>query len=259
MKKQAFLFSLLLLCANLASAQIVRNVKAEVDDEKVTFTFDLTPQGQYRTFDVCLKSFNASIKPKNTTGDIGKNQTAGINKKIFWYYANDGYTEDQISNLKMDVIGINPLAPRSVSSGPAPKPIPIYAGLGGVSTIGLGLAVTGMVKRGNALDTYNIYKENVSPNAPIYTELGQSRDEVYDDANKQNKNAQYLIFGGGAVFVAAGVILLNRIKWMNRINKMNRNKPAPSADQCSNSAPRLQFAPISNTQTSFGLGLTYSF
>src|SRR5690349_13825103 len=146
MKKHILLCSLFMLSSGLAFSQIVRNMKAEVDDEKVTLTFDLTPQGQYRTFDVCLKSFNPNITPKNTSGDLGKNKTAGINKKIFWYYANDGYTQEQISNLKMDVVAVNPLAPRSTSTGPAPKKIPIYAGLGGAATTGLGLAVAGLVK-----------------------------------------------------------------------------------------------------------------
>lgn len=258
MKKQVILLALMLFCANWATSQIVRNLKPEVDDEKVTFTFDLTPQGQYRNFDVCLKSYNPSITPKNTTGDIGKNQIAGINKKIYWYYANDGYTQDQISNLKMDVIAINPLAPRT-ASGPTIKPIPIYAGLGGVATIGLGLAVTGLVKHGNALDTYQVYKDNLNDSDAIYTELGQTREEVYDEANKQNKNAQYLIFGGGAVFIGAGIILFNRIKWMNRINKMNQGKPAANADQCSLPAPRFQLKPVYNGQASFGLGLCYTF
>lgn len=259
MKKQVLFFALMLLCSAGAMSQIVRNLKPEVDDEKVTFSFDLTPQGQYRTFDVCLKSYNPSITPKNTSGDIGKNKTAGINKKIYWYYANDGYTQEQISNLKMDVIAINPLAPRT-ASGPEPKPIPIYAGLGGVATTGLGLAVAGLVKHGSAQDTYQVYKDNVNDNDPIYTELGQTREEVYTDANKQNKSAQYLIYGGGAVFIGAGIILFNRIKWMNRIKKANQNKAAmPKADQCYFPAPRLQFKPVYSGQAGVGLGLTYTF
>lgn len=258
MKKQIFLFALSILFAAALSAQKnhARNLKAEIDDEKVTFTFDMLPDGQYRYFNVCLKSFNASITPKSTSGDLGKNKAAGGNKKVYWYYVNDGYTQDQITNLKMDVVAINPLEPRNTASTNIKK-APIYAGFGGGSALGLGLLITGVTKNGDANEIYDIYKNNTSPNAQIYTELGQTREEVYEDANSKHKAAQYLTYGGGAVFAGAGAMLINRIIWMNKVKKINATR-TPTEATCF-TEPRFKLKPVYGGMAGVGLGLTVSF
>lgn len=260
MKKQLIFLAFLLCCTVLAHAQKnhATNIKADVDEEKVTFNFDVLPDGQYRFFNICLKSFNAAITPKSTSGDIGKNKAAGTNKKLFWYYTNDGYTQDQITNLKMDVIAINPLEPRKTTA-PPPKTIPIYAGLGTVCATGLGLAITGLTKNSDANETYDIYKNNLDPNSSVYSELGVTRDELYSDANSKHKNAQILMYGGAAVFAGAGYILINRIIWINRIKKQQNTSPSTPDAQCSIPQPRFELKPVDFGQTGIGLGLTYRF
>lgn len=260
MKKQALLFALLLagLTAAFGQKNHASNMKlADIDDEKVTITFDLLPSGQYRTFNICLRSSNANITPKSTTGDIGQNRTAGTNKKIVWVYANDGYTQDQIANLKLNVIAINPAEPRSAGGASAKPSVPLMAGMGTVAAAGLGLAIAGVTANKDALDQYDIYKTNLDPNSQVYTELDQTRDEVYDDANKKHKKAQILLYGGGAVFAAAGYILINRLIWAKRAKEINRQRSSAPELQCSRPQPRFELTPA--TGSGFGVGLAYRF
>jgi hypothetical protein len=260
MKK--ILFSLAIACfftQNQANAQQVKNIRIEADDEKVTINYDLIATGAVRTYNVCLRSGNPAITPKNTTGAIGKNRTTGINQKIEWYYSNDGYSQEQINNLKIEVIAIDPNNPRNNGMAlPKPKKVPIYAGLGTVSLAGLGLAIGGIAKRGDAQTNYDIYKNNLSPNAPIYTELGLTRDELYEEANGSNKKAQLMMIGGGVVFGAAAYILVNRIIWIKRIEN-RRSQAAPTNLQCAlHHRPSLQLSTVS-VGNSAGLGLSLRF
>lgn len=259
MKKLLFLsacFCLFIL--QQAIAQQVKNIRIEADDEKVVILYDLVATGAVRNYSVCLRTGNTQITPKNTTGAIGKNRATGINQKIEWYYANDGYTQEQLNNLKIEVIAVDPSNPKGNLNLPQPKKVPIYAGLGTVSLAGLGLLVGGVVKRGDALSNYDIYKNNLSANAPIFTELGVTRDELYDDANKSYKRAQLMMYGGGAVFAAAGYILVNRVIWIQRIERQ-RSHTQPANIQCSTHRPQLELRTLSTANMSAGIGLTYRF
>jgi hypothetical protein len=260
MKNSLFLLTLLCLAAaGSLSAQQVKNIRIEADDEKVTIQYDLIATGTVRTYNVCLRSGNPNITPRNTTGAIGKNRSTGINQKIEWYYSNDGYSQEQINNLKIEVIAIDPNNPRNNGANiPKPKKVPIYAGLGTVSLGGLGLLIGGVAKRSDAQADYDIYKTNTSPSAPIWSELGVSRDEFYDATNSSNKKAQIMMIGGGVVFGAAAYILVNRIIWIKRIESRS-SQAMPTNLQCSMKSPLLQLRTVSVGQGGAGLGLSYQF
>lgn len=260
MKKITILLSFIsLFCLQMIQAQTVKNVRIATDDEKVTITYDLIATGSVRIFNVCLRTGSTEITPKNTTGAIGKSRSTGINQKIEWYYANDGYALDQLNNLKIEVVAIDPNKAAMVSSQPTVKKIPIYAGLGTASLAGLGLVVGGFTKRSNAIEKYDLYKNNTDPNSAVYTELGVTRSELYTEANKTNKSAQLMMYGGGAVFAAAGAVLINRMMWIKRIEKQKRENPAAEKLQCQIDPPRLEFQSLGLGQGGVGLGLTYRF
>ncbi len=239
-----------------AQRNLATNLRADVDDEKVTFTFDVVPDGSFRYVNICLKSLSNSISPETVTGHVGKNKAAGNNLKLFWYYKNDGYTADDITNLQMDVIAINPLATNQSSAGPDIKPVPIYAGLGGLSALGGGLLIAGLGKESDAQDLYSQYEANRDPGGDFYQELGLTRDELYEEANSKHKSAQWMTWGGAAVFAGAGAILINRIVWMNRI-KASANSNRPKQDlQCSIPAPRWSVEPVYHGGAA-GVGIVY--
>jgi hypothetical protein len=240
-----------------SDAQATRNVRIDADEEKIIIVYDLIATGAVRTYNVCLKTDNASIKPVSTTGAIGKNRPTGINQKIEWFYTSDGYTAEQVSNLKIEIVAIDPNKPQSISNLPKPNKIPIYAGLGTVTLAGAGLMVAGFTKRSDALESYDIYKNNTSNAAPIYSELGVTRDELYEDANKTNKKSQLMIYGGAAVFAAAGYILVNRVIWLQRIENRRSSQVRPADLQCNNF--RRYFELKTTTTASAGIGFTYHF
>jgi hypothetical protein len=241
-------------------AQQVRNVRIDADDEKVTVLYDLVATGMARNFTVCLRTSNPSIRPTSTTGAVGKNRSTGINQKIEWYYLSDGYNAEQINNLKLEIIAFDPNNPNGGSSLPArqPKKVPIYAGLGTVAVSGLGLMVAGFVKRGDAQDNYTIYKDNVNENAPIYSELGVTREEFYAETNKSHKRSQLLMYGGGAIFAAAGYILVNRVIWIKRIENQKKSKAVPTDLQCQY-RPSLEMNTFSTASNGTGIGFRLNF
>jgi len=248
------------LMVNCIQAQQVKNVRIETDEEKVTILYDLIASGSVRIFNVCLRTGNPDISPKNTTGAIGKNRNTGINQKIEWYYANDGYTLNQLNNLKIEVIAIDPeKASFQVSTAPKINKVPIYAGLGTVSLTGLGLIIAGLTKHNDAINQYNIYKSNTDPNATVYTGLGVTRSGLYDDANKSNKTAQLMMYGGAAIFAAAGAILVNRMIWIKRIEKRKRETQQPENIQCQMTPPQFELKTFSSGGSKIGLGFTYRF
>lgn len=252
------IFVLVLLAAQL-QAQQVKNVRIETDDEKVTIIYDLIPSGTVRIFNVCLRTSSTQITPKNTTGALGKSRATGINQKIEWYYANDGYTLDQLNNLKIEVIAIDPNKAALTNTMPKTNKIPIYAGLGTVSVTGLGLLVAGLTKHSDAIEKYDVYKANTDPNSAVYQELGVTRSDLYAEANKTNKSAQLMIYGGAAVFAGAGAILVNRIIWLKRIEKRRQETQVPDNTQCLINPPRLEIKSLGLGQSGVGFGLAYRF
>jgi lipocalin len=260
--KKISLYLTLAFClfALVAQAQQVKNVRIETDEEKVTILYDLIASGSVRIFNVCLHTGSAEITPKNTTGAIGKNRSTGINQKIEWYYANDGYSLNQLNNLKIEVIAIDPERPSMQTiAAPKIKKVPIYAGLGTASLTGLGLVIAGFTKHNDAISQYNIYKGNTDPNATVYTELGVTRSGLYGEANKTNKTAQLMMIGGGAVFAAAGAILINRMIWIKRIEKRRRETQQPENLQCQIEPPQLEIKTFSSGSAKIGIGFSYRF
>ncbi|MFZ2899971.1 MAG: hypothetical protein WA004_15195 [Saprospiraceae bacterium] len=236
----------------------VRNVRSEIDEEKITFTYDLEPDGQYRYFNVCLCSVNPDIVPRNVVG-VGRNLSTGKDKQIYWYYVNDGYTMDQLIGLDFDVIGLNPLEkePAVISGNTTNKPpVSVFAGLGTFVAGGGGLLVLGLTKENDAQELYTIYKDHLDPADSVY--FDQPRDELYNEANSKHKAAQYLMAGGGAVVVTAGAMLVNRILAVKRINKFKK-EASNQVNKCFCIKPAdIQVIP-SYTYSGFGVGVKITF
>ncbi|MDX2249396.1 MAG: hypothetical protein SF052_21615 [Bacteroidia bacterium] len=195
------------------------------DDSKVQITYDLPPNGSHRAFDVTLQTKNPSVRPRTVQG-TGKGIFSGTNLVIDWYYTADGYSKADLTGLEIVVMAIDPLEEPSMETPEKRevRTISPWAGLGAVAASGVGLLTTGVVSETNAQSDYEIYTTNLNPSAPIYTELGLTRDDLYNEANSKHKRATALMIGGGVVIAAAGVILINRLKVQKKIKNMQSSR-----------------------------------
>ncbi|MEZ4824928.1 MAG: hypothetical protein R3C61_01340 [Bacteroidia bacterium] len=210
------------------------------DDSKVQITYDLPPNGSHRAFDVTLQTKTTSIRPRTVQG-TGKGIFAGNGLVIDWYYTADGYSKADLSGLEIIVVAIDPL---EEPSGPEVTPrevrtISPWAGLGAVGASGIGLLTTGVVSESNAQQDYEIYTTNLNPSAAVYTELGITRDDLYNEANSKHKRGTALMIGGGIVIAAAGVILINRLNVQKKIRNMQSSRY------------KLEVSPMYNTGSAF--------
>lgn len=117
-------------------------------------------------------------------------------------FLNDGYARVKQSGVEeellLDTAGVVYLRPS--------KSISPYLQIPG-ALISLGSIGFGVKSYLDARRDYKIYEENRFPNSTVYN--GRSRKEWYDDANKEYKLSQGLVFGGLVLLVAS---LSNRIK-----------------------------------------------
>lgn len=235
------------------------NVKVSADDSKVHITYDLPPNGSHRAFDITLQTENNSVRPRTIQG-TGRGINAGNGLTIDWYYTADGYTKADLNGLKIVVMAIDPLEQptNSVENNAAPRQtrrISPWAGLSTLGATGVGLLTSGLVTEGNAQEEYDIYVANVNPDASIYQELGVSRNDLYDQANGKHKRGLGLAIGGGAVIVAAGVILIQRLSLTKKLNSMetfNRLEVRPQFN------PGMGFG-ASGTSSAAGLQVGWRF
>ena len=94
---------------------------------------------------------------------------------------------------------------------PQGKKIPYWVGLGGIAATGVAMLMGGAKTRSEGWDLYDIYEQNRYEDADIYDELGSTRDQVYDEANKKNKSGTVMMVAGGAILATAGIIIVNRM------------------------------------------------
>ncbi|MEZ4776223.1 MAG: hypothetical protein R3D00_23820 [Bacteroidia bacterium] len=255
MKKLISLTYLLIGLAFGLSAQKNHAVNYRVtaaDDSKVQVTYDLPPNGSHRAFDVSLQTETPSIKPRTVQG-TGKGIFSGTNLVIDWYYTADGYSKADLTGLKIVVMAIDPLEEPSIETNQPReiRTISPWAGLGAVGASGLGLLTTGVISENNAQQDYEIYTTNLNPSASVYTELGITRDELYNDANSKHKKATALMIGGGVVIAAAGVILINRLNVQKKIRNMQSSRLEVS--------PMYQSGSAFNSGHQAGLNVSWKF
>jgi len=208
-----------------SAGQVVSNVNWELEgDERIVITYDLAKVDNsiYFNVSVKVKIDNEIINARALSGDVGNFVKAGTSKKIVWNIFED--ISDLNGALSVEVIAFNPVPSTSdtdtdkdkdVTPSPAGKMaaanIPFWAGMGGTAITGVLLLTNGSKSAGEGTDLYEIYRNNTVETSAVYAEMGTSRDDVYNEANKKYKNGTLLQVAGGAVLVTAGVIIVNRI------------------------------------------------
>lgn len=241
MKLLITLFALISL-AWQTSGQAVSNVKWELEnDERIVITYDLAKQGNAIYFDVALKVIidNKAIVPKSVSGDVGNYVRMGTGKKVIWNIFDD--LAELNGELSVEVSATSPVptntattntaakkpeetvkAPdllKNLPSGATGKGIPFWVGLGGIGATGAGLIASGLKSSSDAKDLYNVYKENTVETAGVYEEMGSTRNDVYDEANKKHKTGTFLKVAGGAVLLTAGIIMVNRLIQLKKLEQ----------------------------------------
>jgi hypothetical protein len=248
MKLTSIIALFLLISISTATAQIT-NTKIKISDEqdKVTITYDLArnPRITFFNIKVNITLGGETVNATGLSGDLGPQVAAGFGKKIIWDVAKD--LSELSGELKLEV------TTDTKGGGTNCRPInavPAYAGLGSVGISGLGLIITGLSVEGKSKDLYDIYKNNISPTASVYSEL--SRDEHYAEANKKHKLGSGLLYGGTAVLVVGGAAFITRaIKIKNYNRKCAGLSSAPER--------RLEFQPRVVGLCGIGVGIGYTF
>lgn len=214
--------------------QVVTNVNWALEGkEQIVITYDLAKQDNVIYFDVSVKVKidKETITPTALSGDVGNYIKVGTNKKIVWNMFQD--IQELNGELSVEVLAFNPVPTAVTDAKPGKKPdvpvmpqpaaptknIPFWIGIGGIGVTGIGLLTSGMKNTSEGLDLYKIYENNTVETAAIYTEMSSTREEIYKEANKKYKTGTITKVGGGIVLLAAGVIMVNRIIQMKKINK----------------------------------------
>jgi hypothetical protein len=227
-----------------AHGQAVSNVKWELEnDERIVITYDLAKQGNAIYFDVALKVIidNKAIVPKSVSGDVGNYVRMGSGKKVIWNIFDD--LAELNGELSVEVTATSPVptnttttnavtkkpeetvkAPdllKNLPSGAAGKGVPFWVGLGGIGATGAGLITSGMKSSADSKDLYKVYKTNTMETADVYGEMGSTRNDVYDEANKKYKTGTFLKVAGAAVILTAGIIMINRMVQLKKLEQRN--------------------------------------
>ena len=261
--KRIFMFSffVLFLMQSSLGQNLVSNVNWQLDDteERILITYDLEKDGSYRYLDVSVKVYidNNELIPKALTGDVGTYIKAGNQKTIIWDVFKD--VVELSGELTIEVIALSPKISTTESTTEAKNTpqvkinkVPVYAGLGGVVTIGAGLIVAGIGQESDSKELYDIYEQNLDPLDVIYNEL--TRQEHYDNANSKHKTGQWMTYGGIAVIVTGGIILIKRFIDIKKWEKMGNVSIEPEINYipCS-----VADQPIQNTNIK--LNISYRF
>jgi hypothetical protein len=203
-------------------------------DERIVITYDLGKKDNYIYFDVSVRITieDQTITPKALSGDVGNFIKVGTGKKIIWNMFED--ISELNGELSVEVLAVNPVPTGPTADVqksdtttspdmqlPAGNKIPFWVGLGGVGATGVGLLMSGIKNSSESQDLYNIYKENTIEDSPVYDEMGSTRDEVYDEANKKHKTATVMTIAGGAVLLTAGIIMVNRMIQAKKLRQQN--------------------------------------
>ena len=197
------------------------NQQIKADQQEITITYDLPPNGEHVIFTVYLKVENSNIKARTTHG-TGENVVSGNQLNVVWYFTRDGYTKDQLEGQRIYVLAVDPLQEVPESEPPRTnyyKPVSVWVGTGSMLTSGLGLLGYGLFQESKAQKDYEIYQEYRNPEAKKYLELELSREELYEDANARHKRSQIMMIGGGVILAGTAVILIRRYTVNKRLNQ----------------------------------------
>lgn len=120
MRVMRYVLPFLLIGSSFAKAQTIQHVKAVFLDGKVTVTYDLTGGKPDQKFALDLYgSHNNFSKPlAKVSGDVGKNITPGVGKKIIWEAAQEfsTYRNDITFKIKGEAMPL-PFVVKSPAGG----------------------------------------------------------------------------------------------------------------------------------------------
>jgi hypothetical protein len=211
-------------------------VVSDTDDE-IVISYDLASIGKFHYFDIGITAeLNGKKIPcGSVSGDVGKNIRAGEGKVIIWDYSKDvSFLEGQLTFKVNAVNNVPDLAGNSTEPAKTKKKAPtvqteVTAGLGKIALSGLGLLGSGVIKEIRGQEQYTIYTEHLDERDEVYADT--TRDDIYKEANKDHRIGVGLMYAGGAILVADGVILLKRV--------LDKKK----ADQALNWEPTINYNP----------------
>ncbi len=250
MKTAYQILTLVLCCLAAPAFAQVSNVVTKLSEErdKVTITYDLTrnPRITFYNIKVAITLDGETVPTTGLSGDLGSQVAAGFGKKIIWDVTKDlgeisGELKVMVSTDTKSTTNCRPI-----------NAVPAYAGLGTVAVSGIGLIVSGLTVRNNSQELYDIYKTNLSPDAPVFAEL--SREDHYAEANKKNKLGTGLLSGGGAVLLVGGTAFI-----MRTIKIRNYNRKCAGLSSVEPRHRRLDFQPVVVGTTGVGVGISYRF
>jgi hypothetical protein len=226
----------------------VTNVITQVsqDRDKVTVTYDLARKPGVSNYNVAIRITldGELVNAQAISGDVGPNIVPGYGKRIIWDVLKD--LSELYGSLQVEVTA------KSNQPDCIPiKTVPVYAGLGGVAATGFALGLSGLKMESDSKDLYDIYKNNINPNDPVFSET--SREDYYQEANKKHKTGTWLMIGGGTVIVAGGIMMVSRLI---QINKYNKNCAGRSSDAMSHPRVSPLFL-VNSDQMSTGIAITF--
>jgi hypothetical protein len=248
--KTAYRFvTLMLCCFTIPSFAQVSNVVTKLSEErdKVTITYDLArnPRITFYSIKVAITLDGETVPTTGLSGDLGPQVTAGFGKKIIWDVNKD---LGEISGELKVVVSTDT---KAVTNCRPINAVPAYAGLGTVAISGIGLIVSGLSVNNNSKELYDVYKANLNPSDPAFTEL--SREDHYAQANKKHKLALGLMSGGGAILAVGGTAFIMRTIKIRNYNRKCAGYSDNSPRQ------RFEFQPVMVGTTGVGVGLSYRF
>jgi len=229
----------------------VTNVVTQVspENDKVTVTYDLARRPGVTTYNIVVKITldGEIVSAQALSGDVGPNVTPGYGKRIVWDVLKD--LSELYGSLKIEV------SSKTITPDCVPmKTIPVWAGLSGAFVAGSALVISGLQLESDSKEVYDIYKNNLDPNAPVYDEL--TREEHYQSANSDHKKGTWMIVGGATVIVAGGAIMIARLIQIKKYNKNCAGKTSDAFPKKWNIQPLVE---VGSTGNNVSAGIAINF
>ncbi len=286
MRFSLFIIACLLISSTaFAQRNFVRNERVTASADKITISFDIIPNGSHENFEVTLRTSDPNIRPQNGLTGVsraGQYIRAGTDKRITWYFQEDGYSPSDLQGLRIFVVAIDPVDMGGEIPGsnlsPTVNPPSVWAGLSASAATGLGLLTSGLVTLSNSgpgSEEYALYSTYTNPSVAgydsVYNSLinelgitgrgdegGGGEGSYYDYLNKRYKRSQWMIAAGGAILAASAIIIVNRI----RLNRKFQNGTLNGSIEVSPDIRNYAF-PGANSpglqNNSYGLGIKLRF
>ena len=211
---------------------LIHTAKAEIDDEKVTITFNIPLAYQSKRFRVCLKSTDSHIVPESrtprTVNGTGYDLPYAATNTIVWNYKLDKFVQSEAGRSR--ILSLYVYAMDDQPTYPS-KTLPWC-----MIVSGAGTTLLGFTERSKGLEIYNNdYKVSYS-------------EKDFEKADKHYFRSHFII-GGGIALAGIGIWVLTK--------KAKRTKEV-TRSTCF-SEPRWHFDPWVSTSGVWGMQANYRF